>query len=247
MQGQQPINPLLESYLPVVSGMAKIMGRNCEVLLHDTSIPEASVVACYNTHVTGRAVGAPMTLFGRRLMQSEEHSGREGIYNYHAQTEDGRRLKCSVIFLRDKAGKLIGLICVNVDVSGIEQAQRFLDEFLAASGETPAISGNPGTGDIVKGDFSGTPQFQREAFYRSQDDVWAHVRQEMRDFIGAPLERLSPPELQRLIAKLEADGFFLIKGSINFLAGELGKSRYTIYGYLRNLRKLNKPPARSDN
>ena len=99
MQTKETINPALKPYLPFVSGLANILGGDCEVLLHDTSIPEGSVVACTNTHVTKRKISAPMTAFGRQLMQSEKFSDRDGIYNYHAMTEDGRRLKCSVIYV----------------------------------------------------------------------------------------------------------------------------------------------------
>lgn len=238
MQRKQTINPILEPYLPFIGGLANILGKNCEVLLHDTSIPEASVVACANTHVTGREIGAPMTAFGRRLMQSEELSGSEGVYNYHAMTEDGRRLRCSVIYLRDKKKKLIGLICINIDLSKAEQARTLLDEFLDPSDEFPCRNSNAGT-DFPDGITITSPQIssiQPEKFYRELDDVWAHLLQELKGFIDVPLERLSYSERLNLIAKLDKEGFFLIKGSINFLAKELGKSRYTIYGYLRKLR-----------
>lgn len=238
MQTKKTINSALKPYLPFVSGLANILGGDCEVLLHDTSIPEGSVVACANTHVTGREIGAPMTAFGRQLMQSEKFSDRDGIYNYHAMTEDGRRLKCSVIYLRDKKNKLIGLICVNIDVSRMEQARKFLDEFInpgKPEKTSPDIGISSSAGEMSLGSAK-VPPLQDEKFYRGLDDVWAHLFQELRTSIDAPLERLSPAELQSVIAKLDQKGFFLIKGSINFLAKELGKSRYTIYGYLKKLK-----------
>ena len=58
------IPPLLAGYINVVKGLGTILGRDCEVLLHDVSHPESSIIACENGHVSGRAVGSPMTDFG---------------------------------------------------------------------------------------------------------------------------------------------------------------------------------------
>lgn len=236
MQSNQVMNPALKPYLPLVAGLANILGKDSEVLLHDLSIPEASIVACANAHVTGREVGAPMTAFGRYLMQTEDISGNDGIYNYHAMTDDGRRLRCSVIYLRDKKGKLFGFFCVNTDISKIENARVLLDELLNMTREPLGQSGVTYTKNEVEDTSIQMPPIQQEKFYRNLDEVWADLLQELKSSINVPIERLTPAEIQSLIVKLDNEGFFLIKGSINFLAKELNKSRYTIYGYLRKLR-----------
>ena len=216
----------LDVYIPLIKSLAEILGHDCEVLLHDVAIPEGSVIACENAHVTGRKIGAPMTAFGRQLMQSEEYSDRDGIYNYLATTEDGRKLKCSVIFIRDKKRKLLGLICVNMDVSRVENARKLLDDFLNTSDELA----NP----VKKED---AEDEMHEKFYRELDDVWDHLLREVRESFPVPLKHLSPAEIESAIDKLDRDGFFLIKGAIKVLAKELEKSRYTIYGYLRKIRE----------
>jgi predicted transcriptional regulator YheO len=247
MQKKDALNPLLKPYLPFVSGLAKILGKDCEVLLHDTSIPERSVVACENAHVTGRKIGAPMTAFGRQLIQLEELSDSDGVYNYNAMTEDGRRLKCSVIYIRDKKCRLIGFICVNMDVSRAEQAWQFLDEFLTPDEARADRDSASFLGEKIPVLSKCPPPIQQEKFYRELDDVWAHLLQELRSFISAPLDRASSAELQSVIAKLDEEGFFLLKGSINYLAKELKKSRFTIYGYLRKLRNGNNSDAAPEN
>lgn len=236
MQSKEKMNPALKPYLPLIAGLANILGKDSEILLHDLSIPEASVVACANTHVTGRKAGAPMTAFGRHLMQTEDTSGNDGIYNYHAMTDDGRRLRCSVIYLRDKKGKLFGFFCINTDISKIENARVLLDELLNMTQEPPDQSSGIYPGNEAEAASVQMPPIQQEKFYRDLDEVWADLLQELKGSINAPIERLTSAELQSLIAKLDNEGFFLIKGSINFLAKELNKSRYTIYGYLRKLK-----------
>ena len=120
----------------------------------------------------------------------------------------------------------------------MEQARKFLDEFInpgKPEKTSPDIGISSSIGEMSLNSAK-MPPVQDEKFYRGLDDVWAHLFQELRTSIDAPLERLSPAELQSVIAKLDQKGFFLIKGSINFLAKELGKSRYTIYGYLKKLK-----------
>ena len=64
------MNPRLQILVPVVRGLAKVLGSDYEVNLHDVSMPEHSMVLCENGHVTGRAAGGPMTDFGLYMLQS---------------------------------------------------------------------------------------------------------------------------------------------------------------------------------
>ena len=72
MTAPQKINPRLKILIPVVRGLAKILGKDYEVNLHDVSMPEHSLVLCENGYVTGRSEGGPMTDFGLFMLQSEE-------------------------------------------------------------------------------------------------------------------------------------------------------------------------------
>ena len=78
----QKMNPRLKILIPVVRGLAKILGKDYEVNLHDVSMPEHSLVLCENGYVTGRREGGPMTDFGLFMLQSEEYQSKDGIYNY---------------------------------------------------------------------------------------------------------------------------------------------------------------------
>ncbi|MEG1604061.1 MAG: PAS domain-containing protein, partial [Cloacibacillus sp.] len=64
MAAEIKMNPRLNILIPVVRGLAKILGRDYEVNLHDVSMPEHSLVLCENGYVTGRREGGPMTDFG---------------------------------------------------------------------------------------------------------------------------------------------------------------------------------------
>ena len=49
----------LERYIPLVKFMGEICGKNYEIILHDVSTPERSVIAACNEHLSGRRVGDP--------------------------------------------------------------------------------------------------------------------------------------------------------------------------------------------
>lgn len=230
------INAALKPYLTFVDSIAVLVGDSCEVLLLDAAAPGCSVVACVNTHVTGRTLGDPMTAFDRKLIQSEEYADKDGLYNFFTETVDGRKLKCSVIFLRDKKRKLIGLINVNIDVSRVEIARAVLDDFLTNSNQLPGSNWSSDLSD------KGARAFQRklppkpEKFGKDSGDALGCLLQEFNISPGAPVDRLSPSELKNLIKMLDSGGFFLIKGSINILAQGVHKSRHTIYSYLRKIK-----------
>ena len=61
----------LEKYIPLVEFMAEICGKHYEIILHDTSTPERSVIAARNAHLSGRRVGDPMTELAKELIREK--------------------------------------------------------------------------------------------------------------------------------------------------------------------------------
>ena len=61
----------LERYIPMVTFISEICGKNYEVILHDVSDPENSVISIFNGHLSGRKVGDPMTELARNLVRDQ--------------------------------------------------------------------------------------------------------------------------------------------------------------------------------
>jgi predicted transcriptional regulator YheO len=57
-----------------------------------------------------------------------------------------------------------------------------------------------------------------------------------RKKFGKPLIFLSSEERKQCIKYMDSLGFFKLKGSIESLAKETGRSRYTLYADLRSVR-----------
>lgn len=56
MKSERKIHPLLKSFSPLVDCIADLFGSYCEVVLHDLSDPEHSIIKIRIGHVTGRKV-----------------------------------------------------------------------------------------------------------------------------------------------------------------------------------------------
>jgi len=182
----------IEEFIPLVDFIADIMGRNCEVVLHDVNDPERSIVAIRNNHISGRTVGGPMTDLGLRLLKEKEYMGKNFIANYPSRTKDGRRLRSSTLFLKDDTGQLIGMLCVNVDITQAIAMQDFLKGYIG--------------GDIKQDD-----SCEMEHFATSIEElVHSTIRKTILD-TGIPPERMTPDEKMAVVQNLSSKGIFMLK------------------------------------
>ena len=183
------MNPKLKILEPVVRGLAKILGKDYEVNLHDVSMPEHSLVMCENGYVTGRSAGGPMTDFGLYMLQSEEYRTKEGIFNYLAKNNRGELIKCSAIFIRDESEKVIGFLCINYDISKAAAAQELIESILHLDMEN--VEQYP---DVIP---EALPKKQekfpapvREWFAQDLEEVVTDSLTLVKNRIGKPLEYL---------------------------------------------------------
>ena len=230
MTAAQNMNPKLRILIPVVRGLAKILGKDYEVNLHDVSIPERSLVLCENGYVTGRSEGGPMTDFGLLMLQSEEYQSREGVFNYLAKNNRGELIKCSCIFIRDENDKIIGFLCINYDLKKAVAAQELIEGLLrvemSGAGVEPAEE--PG---------ARFPEHVSEFFAQDIDEVVGVSLAQVKRRIGKPFKYLTKPEKKEVVRELHDKGFFLLKGSVDILAAEMGNTKFTIYSYIREIQK----------
>lgn len=213
------MHPQLRPYVQVVKGLADIFGDDCEILLHDVSRLERSIVACANGHLTGRPLGSPMSVYGLELLNSEKFSNRP-TYTYMARTNDGTLIKCGVVSLRDDAGQIVGLLCVHFDAGRAQIAKQFIDRFFSVSSDSE-------------------PEPVNEFFGLEIEDIFKNTMQEVKIARGKPLRNLSKPEKKEVVRNLIDKGFFMMKGAVDYVAGEMGNSKFTVYAYMREVEREN--------
>lgn len=94
-------------------------------------------------------------------------------------------------------------------------------------------------GDLIRAGFEGgatsvqlsidtTDHVRRGQLHTALDRLLADVERE----IGTPLAEMTRDEKQRAVQRLDANGAFLLRGSVEDVASTIGVSRVTLYAYL---------------
>lgn len=205
-------NKDLEKYIPIANLIAKTFGKNCEVVIHDLSIPQNSVVYTINNHVTGRKVGQSFDHLIKDVLLSKSFE-KDYTANYLTTTSDGRKIKSSTALIRDSANKVIGALCINYDLKDFDSVKNLLDDFLIIESEETSTEVEP------------------------FDNVMEIVDDLINKMIGhREVATLKRKEKIELICFMDKKGVFLIKGALEKVADKLEVSTVTIYSYLNEIK-----------
>ena len=202
----------LSQFIPVARGLQQYLGCLYEVILHDVSEPEASIVFIAGD-LTHRAAGDPLTNVVIEEMKRHGEDAQDMI-GYLSELPDGRRFKSSTIFLRDEAGILRGCLCINMDISPYQSAIDMLSRVVSTM----------------------KPQ-NPEIFTRNISEVVDNiVSEQFRQSATSP-EDMTKAQRIAFISELEKKGVFEVKGSVERVAQLLGISVFTVYSYLKEVQK----------
>jgi predicted transcriptional regulator YheO len=189
--------------------LRSLLGRSCEVVIHDTSDLENSIV-WIEGDVTGRSVGGVMTDLGlERLRQGKSHP----LFNYTTRTDSGKHLRSASIWLRDAEGGIFGALCINLDVTPITAIQEFVRD-LAPDESRPDL---------------------REEFAADLGDMIDMMIAECEYRLGCGADKMSRDQRIAVVRFLEERGCFQVRNSAPIVATRLGVSRKTVYNYLREI------------
>ncbi|QFZ24170.1 aminotransferase class V-fold PLP-dependent enzyme [Saccharothrix syringae] len=75
-----------------------------------------------------------------------------------------------------------------------------------------------------------------EAFPGDVDTLQRLLVERAVDAVGVPVELMKKSHKSQVVRVLDEAGLFLIRDSVDYLAGVLGVTRYTIYNYLNEIR-----------
>jgi predicted transcriptional regulator YheO len=204
-----------EMFKPLVDAIAASFGGHCEVVLHSLQDLSKSVIHIANSHVSGRKVGSPMTDFGIEVYKNAQKSQQNMFGPYLCKLDDGRVLRCVTTLIKNSAGKPIGMLCINIDLSA--PLWDFLTEFKSD------VSGDKSQAIVEH--FAFTPE---ELIFRALDIARKEINM---------TTKLSPSEKNhRIVSDLNRKGIFDVKGAVDNVAMNLGISRYTVYNYLREAK-----------
>ena len=209
----------LEKYFPLVDFWGEVCGPSYEILIHDVSEPNHSIVKIVNNHISQREVGSPLTDLAMNLIETQEYKTKSHVANYLGKTKEGRHLVASTFFIKEN-GELIGLLCVNHDTHAIQDIFDDLEIFI----ENHALYPKP---DKAK--------YQENFDNNINDHMFEIVDKEINGSSVAP-DRMTTSEKKAIISKLNDYGVFAVRGMIPYIATQLCTSEPTIYRYLREVK-----------
>lgn len=217
-QTYESAEAVLRLYQPVMRALASAAGPSVEVVLHNLDGDDVdlghTIMAIENGHVTGRAVGGPSTSLGLDVLK--DRRADHDAFGYTAHTSDGRQLRCSSVYFHNAEGDIIASLCINVDLSPIQQARNVLTALLPASERTPNAP--------------------REHFGTDLVAVMDSMISDAMHEIGRPLENMSRDDKITVLERLDQRGATQMRKSVEAIAKRLGISRVTAYSYLEEAR-----------
>lgn len=217
---------VLQNYIPFVNFLGQAMGPNCEVVLHDLTDPENAIIAIANGHVSGRKIGGPTTDLVLKVMKEGLEGKKSFIANYNARIKNNGICRSSSFFIRDESNRIVGVLCVNVDISKFVEAKRLLDSLISCEVQ-PGISVRS-TADVVD---------VFEDLHSSIEDVLTAIIDNVLNKYEVTPDRLSLDEKIEVVKRLNENGLFLLKGGLNELARRMQVSEPTIYRYLTKIKE----------
>ncbi|AJY77797.1 DNA-binding protein [Paenibacillus beijingensis] len=205
----------LKRYIPIVEAIAQTFGKHCEVILHDLTHPQSSVIYVANGHVTGREVGQPFNHLITQVLLSNKFQN-DLVANYKTETIDNKVIKSSTALIRNSIGEVIGALCINFDLTHLEIAKDFFGSF---------------------------SQLEQDSV-KEEVELYGNVLDIVDDLIGKIVDKDRVDDMDRshklqLVKFMDEKGVFLIKGAIDKVADLLKVSKVTIYSYLDEIRKNN--------
>lgn len=211
---------------PVVEILGCVVSPNIEIVLHDLTRPESSIVAIANGHISGRAIGHPIIAgpqddkgfaLAEKELSIRGKATHSIIDDYPTVTSTGQQLKSATAVFRDSAGEPFAALCLNCDLTVVHMAHAWLEQILQQKrAPNAAVERVPEMDVLMR-------EIISDAVSRFNKPVTMMTRNEKIHAVNAMLQR----------------GLFIVKGSVERAATALGVTRFTVYNYLEECKRRN--------
>ena len=189
-----------------MDAMAGTLSANQEVVLHNLTTPEHSIIKIINGHVSGRGNGDHLLAGPEKdtgfalLLQKTNNNKPRTISDYKTVTASGKTLNsASTIYYSEEGYPLIAF-CINVDPSPFEQIRKSLDALLPSPAEAA------------------------EAVDLNLGGLIDQSIQEIIDKYSVPGKKIQKAQRLKIVAEM--------RGGVQQAAQALGVTRYTVYNDL---------------
>ncbi|OOF85251.1 hypothetical protein BKG93_05255 [Rodentibacter ratti] len=203
---------ILNSYKAVVDGVSALIGEHCEIVLHSLDDIEHSAICIANGHNTNRQVGSPITDLALRSLHNMQS---EGVSKpYFTRVKNNVLMKSVTIAIRNKSQRIIGLLCININLD--VPVSKFIQSFMPTIESEEASSVN---------------------FANSMEDLVSQTVEKTIEEVNADRTVANNNKNRQIVISLYEKGIFDIKDAINLVAERLDISRHTVYLYIRQIKQ----------
>ena len=194
----------------MAAGITAQFGNDCEVVVHDLSRdPDRSIVFIVNGHVSGRKVGDGASNVVMEQLRTQDPEPKDHLC-YLTKTPDGKILKSSTVYIRDRKGKVSAILSINYDISRLMLMEQALHD-LVSTGEAPTVEPEKIT---------------------NVNDLLEGLIQQSVALVGKPAAAMTKDDKVRAIQFLNQNGAFLITKSGDKVAKYFGISKSSLYSYI---------------
>ena len=165
-------------------------------------------------------MGGPSTNLGVEVLRDPEKN--HDAFGYRGRTADGRELISSSVYYRDYDGNILAALCINRDLSPLQDVMTALAALAPQAGRT----GGPGAGEPP-----------HELVAPDVTSVLEDMISEAITATGKPPTAMTKADRIEVLRLLEDRGAFHIKRAAEKVSARLGVSRVTTYGYLDEVRR----------
>ena len=202
---------ILRSYEAVVDGIASLIGPFCEIVLHSLEDLNTSAIKIANGENTGRQVGSPITDLALKMLQDIEGSERNFSRSYFSRAKGGVLMKSITVAIRNGNNRVIGLLCVNVNLDA--PFSQVLQSFMPTEEAKEAASSVNFASDV--------------------EELVDQTVERTIEEINADKSVSNNTKNRQIVMELFDKGIFDIKDAINRVAERLNISKHTVYLYIR--------------
>ena len=204
---------ILTHYIKVGEIVAEMFSPYLEVIVHDLTNPNNSIIAIFNSHITGRKIGDGTSDIGYKKLSNELP---DKIVNYSNKSPSGVELKSSSLTIRNDNNKIIGSMGFNFDLSHFVNIREFIDLF-SKSVEMEELP-------------------KKEEFF-----MWS-IKTEIQQALNKYLmmnklqsKVLTRDDKLKVISYMKNKGYISKKGAKTIISELLAISRPTLYKYLKEI------------
>ena len=203
---------ILNSYRAVVEGVSALIGNHCEIVLHSLEDLEHSAICIANGHNTNRQEGSPLTDLALKSLHNMKTDSVSKPY--FTRIKNGGLMKSVTIAIRNKNQRIIGLLCININLD--VPLSQFIQALMPSNPMEETSSVN---------------------FASSVEELVSQTVEHTIEEVNADRLVANNNKNRQIVVSLFEKGIFDIKDAINLVADRLDISRHTVYLYIRQIKQ----------